>query len=373
MQAITATPAQTNPPVAGGAPPQAGTGAEGFFGAILAQLQGMGGEGIPGWMQPTEGFPLWGEQPDGEAAQGEIGQSDDPQAQLLAMQLLAQGMLGLPQNLMPEAQPQAALLAVQSAVTRTNTSKTPAQMPFAEPEKAQQGEKTGEFQALFETLSAAWGKEQSTQGSGDMTEAMRFQNALREVRQALSEKSKGNTDSEQPDIEALQGAVDDRRFLTQVETSKSAASAPSFEEIAKQVKAGILQNVKQGKSEFVIRLKPEGLGEITIRLSEEKDKISLSIVTSSAAVGKLISNEVTALQNALRPLHAEVKEITVIPAPAAQSNAAQTSMANDPGNGRQFAGRNQEDHTGRWTPQGEERFDNTVEEVLTQSGINILV
>ena len=48
----------------------------------------------------------------------------------------------------------------------------------------------------------------------------------------------------------------------------------------------------------------------------------MKLVASSPQVAKLISEQVMSLQNALRPLHAEVTEISTI-APQAAENAAQ--------------------------------------------------
>jgi len=139
---------------------------------------------------------------------------------------------------------------------------------------------------------------------------------------------------------------------------------PDAEEIAKQVKAGILENVAKGQSEFVVRLKPDGIGEIVVKLADTKDKISLSIYTSDERAARLISGEVASLQSALRPLNAEVQEITTV---SANEQAGQYSAQNQmTDQGRQFFGQ-QPSHEGSNSHRGgfaggvEEDFDNAVE------------
>ncbi|MCQ4735691.1 flagellar hook-length control protein FliK, partial [Anaerotruncus colihominis] len=77
-----------------------------------------------------------------------------------------------------------------------------------------------------------------------------------------------------------------------------------------QLKMGIQENYAANRDEFVVKLKPDGLGEITVKLVQRENSIALSILASSPQVARLISNEVAALQNALRPLQAEVTQIS---------------------------------------------------------------
>ncbi len=127
------------------------------------------------------------------------------------------------------------------------------------------------------------------------------------------------------------------------------------------MKNSIFENVAKGKNEFVVRLKPEGIGEIVVKLSEDKEKISLSILTTSTQTARLISNEVAALQNALKPLNAEVQEITTI---AGNEQAAQYSAQNQmTDQGKQSHSQQEPSHSrrGQRVAGVEEDFDGTVE------------
>lgn len=137
------------------------------------------------------------------------------------------------------------------------------------------------------------------------------------------------------DIDSLQADVDAGKFLNveNVKQESKSLPMPSMEDIAAQVKEGIQEN--QGKNEFTIKLKPEGLGEIVVKLSEESDKISLSIFTSNSQVAKLIGDEVRNLQNALRPYNAEVDNIIVAQEGTSPEDAAKDTLLNKDGENQQ--------------------------------------
>lgn len=220
-------------------------------------------------------------------------------------------------------------------------------------------------QDFLEMLSAAW-QEQPKQTARPLTTQLDHA-SIREAK-ALMQRDRKQVVNDLPDIEALQAEVDARRFVP-VDTGSHELQqpiVPDGEELAQQVKSGILENVAKGKNEFVVRLKPEGIGEIVVKLSEDKEKISLSILTTSTQTARLISNEVAALQNALKPLNAEVQEITTV---AANEQAAQYSAQNQmTDQGRQSHSR-QEPGNSRRAQQVtgvEDGFDDTVEEGLVK-------
>lgn len=332
---------------------QMGDGLDGIFAALFAQLMG-------------DASGLQAENAD-ELIAGildEAGKKDTDDPNLLAMQMLADALfttqaLDLPQQqntqvlmdaldslngssgLIDHAQLLQMALAQGSAVEAATDL---AEGMFDDVPDAAQTAADPEWKAMLETLTAAWGTPKADVEAAKPTEAdalmeqMRAQSALRTVRNTMTEKPRATQEQAAAplDIEALQQAVNNRQFA--VDPSAQEKQTADIQDIAEQLKTGILNNVKQGKSEFVVRLKPEGMGEITVKFTENKNEIALRIVTSSASVGKMIANEVTALQNALRPLRAQVQEIVTVPA-ANQSYAAGTALAGDQA-GAQFAWHN---------------------------------
>ena len=226
------------------------------------------------------------------------------------------------------------------------------------------GSQTTELSAFYQVLSTAWQQTQTdTQTGGGATgDGLFSQQALREARKLLNEQ--GGQTVERPDIEQLQAAVDTKQFLPAKAAGETFAQSAQVQDIAQQLRTGILNNAVTGKSEFVVKLKPEGLGEITVHLSDDKSKISLSIMVADPQTAKLISNEVATLQNALRPLQAEVHQI-IVGDGTTLAYASQNALSQQNQQGRQYAGRQ-----GTFGTQGTEgdEFVDTVESILNPNG-----
>lgn len=196
--------------------------------------------------------------------------------------------------------------------------------PQAVEETGEEGQAmTQENRDFLQTLNGQWVTKPAIVGRQLTTEV--DQSTIRAAKELLAKNGRDkNSGTEALDVESLQADVNARRFMPSVSTPAQSPlpQIPTGEEMAQQVKSGILENAAKGISEFVVRLKPEGIGEITVKLSENREKITLSILTSDPQTARLISGEVAALQNALKPLNAEVQEITTV---AAGEQAAQYS------------------------------------------------
>ena len=79
--------------------------------------------------------------------------------------------------------------------------------------------------------------------------------------------------------------------------------------VAEQLKAGVEQGMKRELSEFTIKLKPEGLGEIIVHMASANGRTSVSIGVSNPESEKLVNSQMTSLKEMLQPLHAEVEEV----------------------------------------------------------------
>lgn len=113
------------------------------------------------------------------------------------------------------------------------------------------------------------------------------------------------------DIDALQQAVDGGRYLPGgIEAARlDTLTNPQTRDILAQVKTGILSKLHKGDNEFIIKLSPEGLGEITVKMTETAGKVSMSIITSSQTAHNALASELSTLREALRPLGAEVTQL----------------------------------------------------------------
>lgn len=164
--------------------------------------------------------------------------------------------------------------------------------------------------------------EESGEDGSLMQGEHQFRNAVQIAREKLGGQSK--EEGQPVDVDALQAHANSYRFEPAQPMQKlEATMRPDPQEVVSQLRDGILDRLGK-QDEFVVKLKPEGLGEITVSLTQQDGGIAMKLVASSPQVAKLISEQVMSLQNALRPLHAEVTEISAI-APQAAENAAQYS------------------------------------------------
>lgn len=305
---------------------------------------------------------------------GNLREESEEEGTMLAAEMLAM-MPGLaPQDLFALAQNDPAMMtgAVNALAASLNTPQGRAQLPMvlARAEKSgseelrellDQADLPQADKDFIQVLENAWKEE--PQPSLPVTTL--DQGTIRAAKELLA-KNRRDQNTETVDVESLQADVNSRRFLSADAVSqKQQLPVPDAQEIAKQLKTGILENLTRGRNEFLVRLKPEGIGEILVRFSENKDKITLSIFTHDAQTARLISGEAAALQNALKPLNAEVQEITTV---AGSEQAAQYSQQNQmTDQGRQFFGQ-QPSREGRSSHRGgvsaiqeEDSFEETVE------------
>ena len=125
------------------------------------------------------------------------------------------------------------------------------------------------------------------------------------------------------DIEELQKKVDTKEFLTpaqnaqtnqtsqpqQIETPVIRYEDIKSEEVFAQIKTAADANVNQGNNDFTIKLRPEGLGEITVKLVSQDGRITLSLSASDANVQKLLGSEINNLREVMRPYNVEVSQV----------------------------------------------------------------
>ncbi|MEG0854274.1 MAG: flagellar hook-length control protein FliK [Angelakisella sp.] len=176
------------------------------------------------------------------------------------------------------------------------------------------GALTGKTEMSMEILTENYSATgQPTMGKAEEQQNL-MQNAFAQMaKPQQAATGRANSKTEVPiDIDALQQAVDSGRFLNQSVTAPSQLTPtadPQTLDILAQVKTGILANMDKGSNEFVLKLTPEGLGEITVKMTEAGGKISLSIITGNQQTQNALASEISSLRDALRPLGAEVQQV----------------------------------------------------------------
>ncbi len=178
---------------------------------------------------------------------------------------------------------------------------------LAQPADAENSTGTGTSNGFAEVVSQS-----ADEPASDPLEGLQ-DTFLRNVRaaRALLNQAKSGKETEQIDIDKLQNDVASNRFnpLASMETRIAHAdfNEPQAPDVDQQIQQGITENLLNGRKEFVIKLRPEGLGEVTVKLLERPGEASvLSLITSSVESAKLINQKLSVLQEAMRPLQVQV-------------------------------------------------------------------
>ena len=139
---------------------------------------------------------------------------------------------------------------------------------------------------------------------------------------------------------ASSNAVQSEIELPKAET----LSNPLFNEfnIAEQITDGVKANINLEKSEFTVKLNPEELGELTLKLVEENGKMVLDITAASEKTARMLNGDIAALRDSVGSMNIEVREVTVSAPEEIQENSAQFNMTSQQFSEQQRAFQNQQ-------------------------------
>lgn len=170
-----------------------------------------------------------------------------------------------------------------------------------------------------------------------------FMEAVAAVKETMSKpkaetKGAADTKATEIDVDMLQSEAAKGKTFSPFELGLKTTGESSEPPLAEQITTGIRQNVTLGRSEFTLKLKPESLGLITVKLAEKAGKTTLSIITASAQTAKLINSDLNALREAVAPMNVHVNEASIQTDPAPQGGMQQFGMAGQQFNGQQFSG-----------------------------------
>ena len=105
------------------------------------------------------------------------------------------------------------------------------------------------------------------------------------------------------------------------------------ENVSKQVSEKMLLQLQKGEREFTIKLNPESLGEVTVKLLQKDGKMTLSLAAASETTVKLLNGQLEALKQAVRPMQVEVRQAVV---QTQESDSQNMGQQMDMSNGGQF-------------------------------------
>lgn len=96
--------------------------------------------------------------------------------------------------------------------------------------------------------------------------------------------------------------------------------------LTEQIQTEIKTHLTKGESEFTMKLKPEALGEITVKMTKTDGKVTVQIVAASQQTSQLLNRDIGMLRDALRPLQAEVQQVITTENTSTQHGMEQFNM-----------------------------------------------
>ncbi len=182
-------------------------------------------------------------------------------------------------------------------------------------------------------------QEQSSQAQ-EFDLSRSFRDAMQMVQQSV--KKEKTQQPEELDIDALQTQVDVRRNkleghmkMQQMQRQKPVEA----ENVTKQLSEKMLLQLQKGEREFTVKLNPESLGEVTVKLLQKEGKMTLSIAAASETTVKLLNGHLDALKEAVRPMQVEVRQAVV---QTQESDGQNMGQQMDMSNGGQFFNQSQQ-------------------------------
>lgn len=161
-----------------------------------------------------------------------------------------------------------------------------------------------------------------------------FREAVQLIQQ--SAKKEKTEETEVFDVDTLQAHADVQRNkleghlkMQQLQGNKPVQA----ENVSKQVSEKMLLQLQKGEREFTIKLNPESLGEVTVKLLQKDGKMTLSLAAASETTVKLLNGQLEALKQAVRPMQVEVRQAVV---QTQESDSQNMGQQMDMSNGGQF-------------------------------------
>lgn len=231
---------------------------------------------------------------------------------------LVQQLAGTAQNAATAQTQDAALFQVAQNPDQTPAQSTQAQQPQA-PQAQQNAPAFGQAVQGAETQAAQSGVEaEFVQQPAAQTPVTQFETAVQTAKQQIeaqpAAQQVGNEADDGLDIDRLQQQVDDGVFMQNTafapQTQTAAAEAPPAP-LYTQLQEGILKAMQQGEESFSIKLNPENLGEVELRLTKtDEGGMLLNLVVKNGETQRMLAAELNSLQEALKPLNVQVAQVS---------------------------------------------------------------
>ena len=184
------------------------------------------------------------------------------------------------------------------------------QLPQASPQATEtQAIPTAEQKQAFtvQTQESPAQAEENAKPTAEVSVQRSFFEAVGEVRRNLNSKTEAQPEA--PDASTLQQQVERGEYVSAPTVSSIEEGMDELSPV-RQTAGAVIEGIHSGKDEYEIILKPEGLGKITVHLTQDENgMITVSLTAQSRETAELLREGFMALQTQLTPHGAQLDEI----------------------------------------------------------------
>lgn len=194
----------------------------------------------------------------------------------------------------------------------------PQAQPAGQPTQAQgfealltDADASAENAAVPMTMTVETQQSATQQDGEEMENQAKFEHALYEARGAQAQPA-GKKPIAAPTTTPLDTTAvrpqNVQTFATQhTQELADLQQTPDAEAILAQVKTGLTQGIEKAQQDFVIKLQPEGLGEITVRMAQQDGKLMISLSAANQSTQRILVNEMESLRQSMQQYNAVVQ------------------------------------------------------------------
>lgn len=231
----------------------------------------------------------------------------------------------------PQQQAEISVEQPQAPIIEDNAKAVMQTSDTAAPEISEQPQTVETTPAPEISAEAAEADEAEAQPMEHFKAQTQFRKSVEQAQHLIRNTDSASSQRSAPlkiDVDELQKKVDAGEYLAQTQLQRQPVQTEQInteqyslpenvepKEVFSQIKTAADAHAAQNDSDFVIKLRPEGLGEITVKLASQDGRTTLSLSASDANVQKMLGGEINTLREIMRPYNVEVAQVE-------QSNSA---------------------------------------------------
>lgn len=213
------------------------------------------------------------------------------------------------------------------------------------------------------TAAVEQGQNKASQQDSNNSRNMGTSQAPTENKQSVKQEAKATLEDLQQRVDSGAfmdtGRIISKNLYGNTGIQKLMDNQLNSSSLLNQVKTGIEKGLKDELQQFTIKLKPDGMGEILVRMVSTGGKVAMSIGVSNIETQKLLNSEMLNLKEMLQPFNAEVREVY-------HNNSGGMDMMNYQ---QSFYEQQQGQMSGKSHHGGRSRFGESAETVAESDGI----